>query len=753
MTAPCDILIPVKNTPWWLALCLEELFRNAGSSELASVLVIDDGSDDDLRPAIAAICAQYPAVKLVRNDGRHGFGGAINFGMRQVSAPNALLLNTDCLITRGTIAKLVAACAADASIGMACPLSNNSPVLTLPLPPGRSYIEVNALLERAAANLPPAEVALDCCTVVGNCLLITRACWEKTGEFDEVWKQGYGEESDYQMRAIERGFRGVALTNTYVFHFGGGTFQFEPGVDELRARNHQLFLDKWGARFHTLLARHRKHDPVRIAQRRLDSVSTGPLTPDVLFVLPGLAQGIGGVHLVLDLCNYLVRHGVDARCAIVGALRPEALAAYREPIFCGLLHFPNEPAFLKQTAVRPKCLVTTLYSTVAPAYIAGRPLCIPLVSFVQGYECFFENGKAYNRVVDSYAMSDQLLVTSEWLRARVAPHAPAKPLALLPIGVETRIFQPRAVLRADKRVRVGVMLRHGADKGQWVLLDVLSALFQHTSEIAVTVFAPPTYELPRGWEKNPGWQRVALPLGRAAIAAKLAECDIFLDASMHEGFGLMPLEAMACGATVVISDSGGVNQYLRPGENGVVVREINKPERYVEELLRLARDPELLARLRSAARATAQQHAIENAFARYVEFFKTFLAQPAPAPGHGPEHLWEAALEQMSAAAAGRVQSGEALSVAQPRSLFRVMAARFKEARARRNAFPAMLSGLKLLLRGDFRGFKAKLVERLDTPAEGGPLQDMWREQDRALREQVQTQVNHRDTEAQRTDT
>ncbi|CAG0935635.1 Putative glycosyltransferase EpsD [Thermoflexales bacterium] len=43
--------------------------------------------------------------------------------------------------------------------------------------------------------------------------------------------------------------------------------------------------------------------------------------------------------------------------------------------------------------------------------------------------------------------------------------------------------------------------------------------------------------------------------------------DVFVSASWGEGFGLPPLEAMACGVPVVLTDSGGVRDYARSGEN------------------------------------------------------------------------------------------------------------------------------------------------------------------------------------------
>jgi len=47
--------------------------------------------------------------------------------------------------------------------------------------------------------------------------------------------------------------------------------------------------------------------------------------------------------------------------------------------------------------------------------------------------------------------------------------------------------------------------------------------------------------------------------------------DIFVYGSWSEGFGLPPLEAQACGLTVVSTDCGGVREYLTDGENCLMV--------------------------------------------------------------------------------------------------------------------------------------------------------------------------------------
>ena len=64
--------------------------------------------------------------------------------------------------------------------------------------------------------------------------------------------------------------------------------------------------------------------------------------------------------------------------------------------------------------------------------------------------------------------------------------------------------------------------------------------------------------------------QIISPTSDSDIAAVYKSSDIFVSTSWWEGFGLPPLEAMACGCAVICSDSGGVNEFIKPDENCIV---------------------------------------------------------------------------------------------------------------------------------------------------------------------------------------
>lgn len=89
------------------------------------------------------------------------------------------------------------------------------------------------------------------------------------------------------------------------------------------------------------------------------------------------------------------------------------------------------------------------------------------------------------------------------------------------------------------------------------------------------------------------------------VAALYAEADaVLFPVTWPEPFGLVPLEAMACGRPVVATATGGAAEYLRDGENCLVVP-VDDPGALAAAVARLAGDEALRAVLVAGGRATA----------------------------------------------------------------------------------------------------------------------------------------------------
>jgi D-inositol-3-phosphate glycosyltransferase len=84
--------------------------------------------------------------------------------------------------------------------------------------------------------------------------------------------------------------------------------------------------------------------------------------------------------------------------------------------------------------------------------------------------------------------------------------------------------------------------------------------------------------------------------------------------SFNESFGLVALEAQACGRPVVATDVGGLRHAVDDTETGLLVNG-HDPDRWADALGRVLDEPGLAARLGSNAAAHASHFSWDNSAA------------------------------------------------------------------------------------------------------------------------------------------
>ena len=100
---------------------------------------------------------------------------------------------------------------------------------------------------------------------------------------------------------------------------------------------------------------------------------------------------------------------------------------------------------------------------------------------------------------------------------------------------------------------------------------------------------------------------------RDALPSEYAAADALLfPVQWEEPWGLVPLEAMACGTPVIATGTGGSAEYLRDGENCLLFEPKDDARALAVQVTRLARDPGLRQRLRETGFETAERHDESN---------------------------------------------------------------------------------------------------------------------------------------------
>ena len=101
---------------------------------------------------------------------------------------------------------------------------------------------------------------------------------------------------------------------------------------------------------------------------------------------------------------------------------------------------------------------------------------------------------------------------------------------------------------------------------------------------------------------------------------------IFTLPSRFEGFGLVIIEAMACGVPVVAFDcENGPRNIITNNQDGVLVKPFDVDE-YAESLLRLMRDDQLRAQMGNRAYESSKRYSIEDIAMRWKTLFDEVMA-------------------------------------------------------------------------------------------------------------------------------
>ncbi|MFF0791336.1 D-inositol-3-phosphate glycosyltransferase [Streptomyces spiralis] len=255
--------------------------------------------------------------------------------------------------------------------------------------------------------------------------------------------------------------------------------------------------------------------------------------------------------------------------------------------------------------------------------------------------------------------ADRLIANTAHEAAELVRHydAPAARVAVVPPGVNLDRFRPDAAGieagRATARVRLGlppdalVPLFAGRIqplKAPDVLLLAVARLLQARPELrerlVVPVVGGPSGSGPAQPE---GLQKLAARLGIGDVVlfrppveqARLADwfraASVLVVPSYSESFGLVALEAQACGTPVIAAEVGGLPVAVRNEVTGVLVPG-HAPADYARALRRFADDPALSARMGTAAVQHARCFGWDTAASATVDVYTQALQRPGQRP-------------------------------------------------------------------------------------------------------------------------
>jgi glycosyltransferase involved in cell wall biosynthesis len=233
--------------------------------------------------------------------------------------------------------------------------------------------------------------------------------------------------------------------------------------------------------------------------------------------------------------------------------------------------------------------------------------------------------------------SRHIITGSEFSKREIVERLAVDPsrVTVIPYGVDTQVFYPRreseiAAVHSALGVRRPYILVLGSLRPHKNVRRVLEAFrkLKERGDIPHQLVVVGKQEGFRITEELPILPpEIALHvvftgfLGEKETAALYSGADLFLFASLYEGFGLPPLEAMACGAPVAVSRAASLPEVV--AEAGAYFDPYSVDE-IAETALKILRDPAGRDRLVRAGRERVTQLTWERSAEGHLEVYKKY---------------------------------------------------------------------------------------------------------------------------------
>lgn len=293
-THPVAVIVPVYRGLDMTRACILAAMPGIIAVPNARLVAINDASPEPgMQAMLEALAAQWPDVLTVlENPSNQGFVASVNRGLAYHSDHDVVFLNSDVVVPRGWLERLVGEAYLRDKIGTVTTMSNNATLCSFPY-----FMKDNAPvlgLDVDAIDAAFRYDTLPCIeapTGVGSCMYVRRACLDATGPLNEdKFGRGYGEENDLCQRAIKHGWINSLSPNLYVYHQGGVSFSSEKqALTATAGRVMDQLHPNYHADIHAFIAK----DPLRAArlQRHIRLLAITNL-PKILHVSHALGGGV-----------------------------------------------------------------------------------------------------------------------------------------------------------------------------------------------------------------------------------------------------------------------------------------------------------------------------------------------------------------------------------------------------------------------------------------------------------------------------
>lgn len=266
------------------------------------------------------------------------------------------------------------------------------------------------------------------------------------------------------------------------------------------------------------------------------------------------------------------------------------------------------------------------YTPGLAALKAGATLGVPVVGFCHTdlaalaalHVGEWAEGPVRRRWGEIYRRFDRVIAPSAFIAGRLAEAGVSDPIAL-PLGVDTDLFHPDGEDGEGLRRQLGLSDEHrllvfAGRPAREKRVDVLIEAVERLGDPYVLILIGAS----SGGAVSNRVLELPYETDSRRLSSLLASCDVFVHANDVEPFGLIVLEAMACGLPVVGVAHGGVAESVDE-DVGLLARQ-STPAAFSEAVATLfSRDVETLGR--AARSRVVARHGWDKVFERLCALY------------------------------------------------------------------------------------------------------------------------------------
>jgi len=543
--------------------------RNFTNLEENFLYVIDDSQDNQVGQKITVWLESLPFAELIQPVGHLGFYQGICKVMDQGGQADYCVLRENVVVTPNWLEHIKETAYSSDTIGIVSPVTPRHPFYELSLKPGDNILTCSEKLSLLAVNEYPRLPVPD-----PNILYIKRAALKKVPFPRNVDDETEKPLIRYVVDLLKKGSVCALAESVFVYvspkKKHTAVFSREKVLEQINIEEDRYIFKKVVELFDgqrlSALAGYKESD-IKIVKK--DNVA-------ILFSSIILR---GGILILTELVNDLILDGINVKSFLLNANRrhTECFDNLFEPF-----PFAKVEDIVSQLP-RYASVFATFWNTVPIVEeIVKRNPTIQGYYFMQDFEVLFydphnlADRKYYEGAGNSYRTSLHKIATSDWIIQKVRDFLGDEihPIQKINVGINLELFYPRGEdgKRTDK-LRILAMARPETPRrGFDDLVGSFIILARERSDLEFVFFGSndlSSHEIPFEY-KNLG----CLPPEQLPI--EYSKADIVVDASHFQGFGLVPLEAMACGCACILTDSGGVREYAQNGVNAILIPPRNK---------------------------------------------------------------------------------------------------------------------------------------------------------------------------------